>query len=196
MQTISSSGCNSSLWLGSPVATSPPCALQDLSCLFLWWWHYNKAPNILRGLWVFIQGFHLLLNLECRSRGERISSHSWRRIQIYNFTWASLNSLRLLWMWIFITCALTATPQMLAPCWPHVCSVCENSCVRACVRSLVLNVIFLSAGVVWWNFRKKSRKKVGQEPMGLCLRSDWARRQTSKNFSGKKMGAVKKSKRV
>lgn len=38
---------------------------------------------------------------------------------------------------------------------------------------------------------EKKQKKVGQEPMALLLCSDWARRQTSKNFSGNKNGSSK-----
>lgn len=210
MQTISSSGCNSSLWLGSPVATSPPCALQDLSCLFFCGDDIiTKRQTYCEGYKCSFEGFvcYRTWNVEVRGNScvERISSHSWRRIQSYNLRGQA-----------WTRCDFSECEYLLPVHWPQrlrcllpvghmfvwcVKTVNACACLRVCVcvrvSSLVLNVIFLSAGVVWWNFReKKSRKKVGQEPMVLCLRSDWAWRQTSKNFSGKKMGAVKESKRV
>lgn len=90
-----------------------------------------------------------------------------------------------------------------APCWLHVClmNVCARvreskkasaSVVYVRLCSLVLNVHFLSGDVVGWNFRK-SRKKVGREPMALRLRSNWGRREKSKNLWKKKWEQKKKA---
>lgn len=158
----------------------------------LLWWHHHEAPNNIRGLLVLKRvvthkddTWELLSELSPRQVGDLVRSElCWMQQQQEESilpTHTSLSELWLLWMWIFITCALTATPQRLPI--GYACARRVWVCALAFTDFDVL-FFFLSGDVVGRNFRK-SRKKVGREPMALLLRSNRARRNNIKNFWNK-----------